>query len=150
MLKTHFVIALFSIILFFPLVNNKIIFIMMVVIATIIPDLDTRFSKFGRKNPLTFILGFFTKHRGVMHSLTFAIILSVLLALWLPIASFGFFLGYSVHLLCDSMTKKGIRPFWPSKKTFSGFLQTGGKIETGVFVTFVVLDFLLVIFYLIK
>lgn len=143
LLKTHFAIALFAIILFFPVVNNKFFFILAVVVATIIPDLDTRFSKFGRKNPITPILGFFTRHRGILHSLTFCLVVSIVLAIFIPVLAFGFFLGYSLHLLCDSFTKKGIMPFWPFKMVSEGFLFTGGKIEKGIYFGFIIADLLL-------
>ena len=61
LLKTHFAIAAFALILFFPVVDNKAFFVIALIVATGLPDLDTRFSTFGKKNPITFFLGFFTK-----------------------------------------------------------------------------------------
>lgn len=150
LLKTHFAVAFFAILLFFPFVNNKAVFVILVLIATVIPDLDTRFSKFGRKNPLTFILGFFTKHRGALHSVTLCFIIALILAFFIPILAFGFFLGYSVHLICDCFTKKGIQPFWPYKGISEGFLLTGGKIEKGIFTGFIIVDLILLFVTLIR
>ena len=59
LLKTHMAFAVFMIILFLEHVNNKIIFVGMVLIATILPDLDTGFSSFGRHlifRPLQFFV----------------------------------------------------------------------------------------------
>jgi inner membrane protein len=149
LLKTHMAFAVFMIILFLEHVNNKIIFVGMVLIATILPDLDTGFSSFGRH--LIFRpLQFFTKHRGIIHSFTFAVLASIVLAMFWPIASLGFFIGYSVHLVCDSFTKDGIQPFWPFKVKSSGFIASGGRMEESLFFSLILLDvvlfFVLVVF----
>ncbi|MFA5020315.1 MAG: metal-dependent hydrolase [Candidatus Pacearchaeota archaeon] len=142
LLKTHLAIAVFAIILFFPVVNNPLIFSVMVLVATIIPDLDTRFTKIGN---LAFskIVQVFTNHRGVIHSLTFAIFISLFFAIFIPVIAFGFFLGYSLHLIADSFTKMGITPFWPYSKKAAGTLNSGGVAERGIFFTFVLVDILL-------
>jgi len=142
LLKTHFMFALLLIIVFFNFVNNKWIFIGMVMIGTVLPDIDTGFSSYGRH--LIFRpLQFFVKHRGIIHSLTLAVILSVLLAVYWPVVSFGFFVGYCVHLICDSFTKEGIKPFWPLKIRSSGFIATGGRIEESLFFSLIFIDIIL-------
>jgi len=60
-----------------------------------------------------------------------------------------FFIGYSVHLICDSFTKEGIQPFWPFKGRSKGFITTGGRVEDSLFVGLVLLDVLLVILVLV-
>jgi len=84
-----------------------------------------------------------TKHRGMIHSFSFAILISIILAVFLPILSLGFFLGYSVHLICDSFTRDGIQPFWPLKARSSGFITSGGRIEETLFFSLVLLDIFL-------
>ncbi len=132
LLKTHFAIAILIILLFLQQINNKIIFIIMVLVGTVIPDLDNPNSVFGK-----FIvfrpMQFFFKHRGILHSLTVALFISVLIAIFFPIFSLGFFLGYGIHLFVDAFTKDGIRPFWPLKILAKGPLVTGGKIEEAIF-----------------
>lgn len=49
-----------------------------------------------------------------------------------------------MHLVVDGFTKSGIAPFWPIKKYAHGFLTTGGIIEKGIFLVFLVVDFVLV------
>lgn len=142
LLKTHIVFAIFLIILFFEHVVHPWIFVAMVLIATIFPDLDNEFSSFGRHlifKPLQLL----TKHRGIIHSFSFAILISIILAVFLPVLSLGFFLGYSVHLICDSFTREGIQPFWPLKTRSSGFIASGGRIEETLFFTLVILDIVL-------
>ncbi|MBS3092392.1 metal-dependent hydrolase [Candidatus Pacearchaeota archaeon] len=149
-LKTHLAISIFVILLFLPYISediNKIIFAFTAFIATFIPDVDIRFSKAG-KIPFTGILRFFTKHRGMVHSLTLCLIISVIIALFFPILAFGFFTGYSTHLIADSFTKMGIKPFWPLKFEVKGWITTGSKIERGIFYVFVALDLVLFTIYL--
>lgn len=119
--------------LFLPIVENKTIFLPVVLICALLPDIDSPDSYFGHHGifrPMQFLV----KHRGIFHSFSFCIGISVLLAFMLPVAAFPFFLGYSSHLIADSFTAEGITPFWPFKKTINGSLSTGGKAEDGVFV----------------
>ena len=142
LLKTHLAFAILVIMLFFNHVNNSWIFAGLVLIATIIPDLDMSSSKFG--SYLIFRpLQFFIKHRGIIHSFTTAIIISVILSVFWPVASLGFFIGYSVHLICDSFTHDGIRPFWPFKAKSSGFITSGGRVEESLFFSLIFVDVVL-------
>tara|TARA_Y100000310_G_scaffold94756_1_gene92493 strand:+ start:2264 stop:2698 length:435 start_codon:yes stop_codon:yes gene_type:complete len=134
--------AVFLIILFFKHVTSPWIFALMVVAATILPDLDSGFSSFGRHlifRPLQLL----TKHRGIIHSFSFAILVSIILAIFWPVLSLGFFVGYSVHLILDSFTKDGIQPFWPFRMRSSGFITSGGRIEDTLFFTLIILDIVL-------
>lgn len=145
LLRTHLAFAILMIIIFVQQVSNKFVFIGFVLIATVLPDLDSGSSTWGRH----FIfrpLQFFTKHRGIFHSFTFAVVASLALALIWPVASLGFFIGYSVHLICDSFTKAGIQPFWPWKIRSSGPVRSGGKIEDGLFIILILLDSILFLF----
>jgi len=142
LLKTHVMFGILMILFFLNHVSSKFLFIGMVLLATVIPDLDSGFSSYGRH--LIFRpLQFFVRHRGVIHSFTTAIVLSGLVAIWFPVASFGFFMGYSVHLIMDSFTREGIQPFWPLRVKSSGPLLSGGRIEEVLFLGLVVLDILL-------
>ena len=133
------------IILFFEHVNNKYIFVIGVLVATILPDIDSGFSSWGRH--LIFRpLQFFVKHRGIIHSFTLAIVISIILSMFWPVVSLGFFIGYSVHLICDSFTKEGIQPFWPLRGKSIGFISTGGRIEDSIFVGLILLNLILIVF----
>ena len=142
--RTHVAIAIFFILAFIGSVGNKVSFVLIALIATFLPDVDSRFSKLGRRRTFR-VLQFFVKHRGILHSFTFLIIVSVFFALFIPVVALPFFLGYGIHLLADSFTVDGIRPFYPWKKTSSGRVRVGGKTETSVFVVFVLADLFLLI-----
>jgi inner membrane protein len=139
LLKTHLAFAFLAIILFMSYIDNSIVFVIALLLGTILPDVDTGFSSIGNKWYLK-PLQFFVKHSGIIHSFTIAIILTILLGFFYPIACFGFFVGYGVHLLCDSFTSDGIRPFWPLRAKTSGFIRTGGRIEESIFVFLILIN----------
>ena len=142
LLRTHVMFAIFMILLFVSHVSDGLVFIIMVLVATVIPDLDSSFSSYGRH--LIFRpLQFFVKHRGIIHSFTTAVVLSALLAFWFPIASLGFFIGYCVHIFTDSFTIEGVQPFWPLHWKSNGPLRSGGRIEEVLFFGLIVVDVLM-------
>ncbi len=145
LIRTHLAIAAFFIILFFNHVNSKIVFVVMVIAATFLPDIDCAASTLGQHKIFRF-LQFFVKHRGMIHSFSMAFLISLILAVVWPVASLGFFLGYGIHLFGDSFTKEGIQPFWPYSKKSYGFITTGGRMEITVFVIFIIVDLLSLIF----
>lgn len=142
LLRTHVVFAILFILVFVQHVQSKLIFILMLLVSTIIPDLDSSDSSYGRHMVFR-PLQFFTKHRGIIHSFTTAVLLSIVLAVFWPVGSLGFFLGYSIHLICDSFTRDGIQLFWPLKVKSSGPITSGGRIEEVLFVTLIFVDILI-------
>ncbi len=147
LIRTHLAITLFVILLFVTHVNNPLTFVIITLIATMLPDVDSAFSTLGKGKQWR-ILQFLVEHRGPIHSLTFTITLSIILSFFFPTLAFGFFLGYATHLFVDSFTKEGIIPFWPYDKKSKGPLKTGGVIESGVFLMFLLTDVFLAIFVL--
>jgi membrane-bound metal-dependent hydrolase YbcI (DUF457 family) len=147
LLRTHIAIALLFIFLFLPNISHKLIFISVALIATLLPDLDTGFSTLG-KHPVTGIIRFFVRHRGILHSFSFCVIISFLLAFFVPVLALPFFLGYGLHLFTDSFTIDGIRPFWPTKHLSKGLFKTGSLSETFVFIVLLIVDALALIFIL--
>lgn len=138
-----------AVLLFLPHVTNKFVFIFISLIATVFPDIDTGFSTVGRMK-VTKVVQFFVRHRGLFHSFTFCVIVAVLLACVIPVLSFGFFIGYSLHLFADSFTIDGIKPFWPFKKTSYWKLRTGSYAETSLFVFFLLADIFVFLFLVIN
>jgi len=96
-------------------------------------DIDIKNSRAGNRwylRPLQWM----TRHRGVFHSLTAGLVLSLAIggiSLW---AGFGFFVGYISHLFLDCFTKSGIVLFWPLGFKVKGFIKSGGIIEQVIFV----------------
>ena len=146
-MKTHFAITLFSVLFLIEHVQNKFIFVTIAFIATLLPDVDNGFSTLGKYNIFRPVQ-FFTRHRGLIHSFTFCLILTLILALYFPVYALPFFLGYALHLFADSFTINGIRPLWPLQKVSQGKIRVGGTIENVIFVSFCLIDAVL-LFYLI-
>ena len=144
LIKTHLAITLFFVLLFIPFVNLPLLFLIIALVATYLPDIDSRHSKIGH---YFFLRPFqwFAKHRGFVHSFTFLFLITFGLVLFFPIIALAFFVGYGSHLIADSFTIEGIKPFYPFKKISNGGIRTGSLLETNVFVVFVLMDFILFI-----
>jgi len=137
LIRTHLSITLFFVLLFISVVEYKFAFVLVALLATFILDVDSKFSTLGKRKSFR-ILQFFIKHRGIMHSFSFLILVTLFLVLFFPIISLGFFLGYGTHLLADSFTIQGVRLFYPLKKKTYGRIRTGKRTETIVFVVFLI------------
>lgn len=132
MLRTHIAFGLAGGLALLPYVYHQWSFIPLVLIATLLPDIDCMHSYLGKHwifRPLQWCI----KHRGVIHSLTFCVITTLLFMLFIPVAALPFFLGFTLHLLGDGVTKEGIRLWWPWSEEIRGPMRTGGTIEKGVF-----------------
>ncbi len=146
--KTHLAITLFFVLLFISSISNitsKFVFVFVAFFATLLPDVDLIFSKFGNHKRVLKIFKFFVRHRGFIHSFTFLLAVILFFALFFPVIAFPFFLGYSLHLFADSFTIQGIKPFYPLKKISSWKIKTGGKLEILIFVFFILADLLLLV-----
>lgn len=132
LIKTHILAALFLALIFLPK-ENYFVFLGIALVASVIPDIDSRFSKIGKKKSFR-ILQFFIKHRGIVHSLFFLSVIEILLWKFFPVAILPFALGFGSHLLLDGFTKQGIRLFYPINLKVHGFVKVGGRMETVVFV----------------
>ena len=116
---------------FFPEMYS-VISLLLVLFGSILPDIDEQHSKMNQwSGILGRIIAFLFKHRGFFHSLLFLGILAGLL--WY--AGFGLYglalsVGFFAHLMGDSLTPLGIRPFYPfSLKVFRGPIRVGGVVE---------------------
>ena len=139
--RIHLLIGFFAAIFFLPDVNNKLVFFPVVMIASLIPDID---SLIAPKKDYKILRQLKSKsYKDFMHSYTLCIILSALLAFFYPILALPFFIGYSFHLFFDSLTVPGTTPFWPLKIKSKGFIVPGGKTEK--IITFI-LGFLSILF----
>lgn len=139
--RTHLAIGLAAALYFLPFVNHKLLFIPVVLISSLLPDIDSSFSQLGKKNIFRPVQMVFT-HRGPLHSYTLCIFFSLLFAFFYPIFALPFFLGYSFHLFADSFTINGIKPFWPFRFQSSGVVRTGGLIDGWIFIVFILVDVL--------
>jgi inner membrane protein len=139
LIKTHLAMTILFVLAILSKVEHKIIFVSVSLIAAFIPDIDSRYSTVGR-NKINRIFQFFTKHRGIIHSFTFLILLTLVFLFFVPVIAFPFFLGYGLHLLADSFTVEGIQPFYPLKAKSKGVLETGGRTEFFILTAFILVD----------
>ena len=142
LIKTHFAIVSFALLLMFNSVTYKFAFIAIALVTTLLPDIDNGFSTFG-KHAIFRPVQFLTKHRGVIHSLTFCLIVSLFFSVYFPLFALPFFLGYGLHLLADAFTIEGIKAFWPLSWEFKGPVRVGGTIEQTLFIGFCIADIIL-------
>ncbi|MEK6974192.1 MAG: metal-dependent hydrolase [Nanoarchaeota archaeon] len=143
MFKTHLLISLLIGIFLFPFFDiNKFVFVLLIILAGSLPDIDLPKSKIGNMfKPLSLIINFFFGHRGFFHSIFFPLILLFVFAYFNKL-TYGLiiFVGYTGHLLADSLSREGISFLQPfSRFRINGFLRVGGFLEY-------ILFFLLLVF----
>jgi len=143
LIKTHLVITLFFVLLFIQNIESKVIFVLVALIATYLPDIDSRFSKLGRRKVFR-LLQWFAGHRKVFHSFLFLFLIAGGLYFLMPVIAFGFLIGYGSHLLADALTVQGICLFYPFDFKVRGFIRTGKFLEFIIFILFFVVDLWLV------
>ena len=145
MFRTHLIFSFLISILIINSFNiqNKTIFIIIMLIASALPDIDCYKSKAGKKiKPLSFLINIFLGHRGIFHSPFLLILISLLIMLVSHEIAAAFFIGYISHLVLDSLTPKGIMFFYPfSKKKIKGFIRTGSLWENIFFILLLALCF---------
>jgi membrane-bound metal-dependent hydrolase YbcI (DUF457 family) len=140
--KTHIAIGIFFMLFFINKVTHIWTYIFIFALATLLPNLDKGLTLgIGRKND--FGRAPTPRKRGMLHSFTFCLAVTVVLAWFLPTLSLPFFLAYGTHLIADSWTTEGIRPFWPARYIAKGSVRQGGSIEHMIFYSFVFADIIL-------
>ncbi|MDD5133203.1 MAG: metal-dependent hydrolase [Candidatus Nanoarchaeia archaeon] len=131
---------------YLPGISNKYIFILLVCLISIVPDIDEAGSKLGKK--LWFIAKLFS-HRGFLHSIYPPILLFLLFnyVFHSSLIAFAILIGYFSHLILDALTVSGIN-FLNPILTFrvSGFIKTGSIFEILLFLALLGLD----VFYIFK
>ena len=141
--RTHIVFSLMVYFLLSYVLEMPFWVLGFVLLATAFVDIDIKNSKFGNHwyfRPLQWMV----KHRGILHSLFFALLLSLFIGgfnLW---AGFGFFVGYISHLFLDCWTRSGVKLFWPLKFKVKGFVKSGGIVEQVMFVLLLFVNIFLV------
>ena|SRR3989344_1904925 len=131
MFKTHLLFSLLIALLIFNYFDlNPYVFVLILVLAGSLPDIDHAKSFIGRRLFIfSWLVNLFFGHRRLIHSIMFASILSLTIKLsfgsyWVP-----FYIGYLSHLFLDILTKQGLYIFYPSSFRLGGFIKTNGLIE---------------------
>ncbi len=148
--KTHLAFGLFLGLLYlnYAEVQNKLLFILFVMLGSALPDIDTASSKIGKKAwPLSKLIEIFLGHRGIFHSIWLITLIPGIVYLYISkIYGIALFIGYFSHVLMDGFTKKGINflnPFLELR--LSGFLETGSLLEKMIFVVIALIDVFLML-----
>lgn len=151
MFPTHLAFGIFLGLLMIKLdflnINNNLLFLITISFASIIPDIDLLHSTISKKTrTATYAISYFFKHRGMIHSIFVPIIIFIIVyTLNKEIAS-AILLGYSSHIILDSLNKTGTRPFLPvTKYKIKGFLKTGGVIDFLLLIILIILTVIVII-----
>lgn len=151
MFTTHVALAvlIFFLIAYIHLIQPYTMVLIIVIIGSLLPDIDHPQSYISTRNEFTqFLSGTLTKelttHRSHFHTIYASIGFTVLtIIVWYALgvgginpllAGFGMFLGYTAHLLGDSITTSGIYWLGKDKEKYhfmkKGFIRTGSRLET--------------------
>ncbi len=133
--KTHIAFALLISLYFFHYFTTPpILSILIILFASLIPDLDTINSKISKINPLRKLTKYIFKHRGMLHSLFTPILIYLIIYIIHKEIALLIAIGYTSHLFLDSFTKQGIKPFYPlTNLKFKGNTTTNSIIEKLLF-----------------
>ncbi|RJQ17599.1 metal-dependent hydrolase [Candidatus Woesearchaeota archaeon] len=138
--RTHLVMGLYLFLLFDRLTTvNKLILFLIMIFASLLPDIDSARAWLGNK-----LVAFTFGHRGFFHSvfpvIMFAIIMQFIFNNF--IYTIAFSTAYLFHLLLDSFTFQGIKPFvfGPALK---GFTKTGSVVDLFLFVFLICVSLLM-------
>lgn len=145
MYKTHLVFGIFIGIIYILLfgVSDKYLFLSIVALAALFPDIDHANSKIGSKvKPISWLIQNVFGHRGFFHSIFPAVILYFIFVylLNLKLVGLAIAVGYVSHLMSDALTVTGVNFAHPFRAKVSGFIETGSVLEYIFFMVFLLLD----------
>ena len=150
MFKTHLMFSfLLALILYKYFDLSPYLFIVILVLAGTLPDIDHSKSFIGRRFfIISWIANLFFGHRKLIHSLFFALFIALLIKIFFNNYYIPFIIGYSCHLLLDGLTKQGVRIFYPLKFRIYGFVKTNGIVEKMFLVVLAVANVIYIVKYI--
>ena len=152
MYYTHLAFGLLVSLLFLDFLNiqNKLIFVLIVVFFSIFPDIDERKSKIGKKYKKTStVINFIFGHRGFFHSIYIPLIFYFIFYNINNEIGIAILVGYFSHLFMDALTKNGIRPLYPIiNKKINGPFKTNSLLEKILFLIIIILILYFLLIYL--
>lgn len=127
-------------------INNNILFLITTSISSIIPDIDIATSFVSKKtSPATYAISYFFKHRGIIHSIIIPIIIFIITYTANREIALAILLGYSSHIVLDSLTKEGIRPFSPiTEYKIKGIIKSAGLADFMILIFLIILILVIV------
>ena len=109
---------------------NPFLFVFFVVVGGMLPDIDKGSSKINNTLFVTKPIAFVTRHRGIFHSIFLALLVSGALAFYNIYEGIALFIGYTSHLLIDSLNYAGVKWLHPIPVLHvKGFIETGSITE---------------------
>lgn len=106
----------------------------LVLVGSLLPDIDHPQSKYGRViKPVSYPLNWIFGHRGFLHSLYIPGAMLGVSYFYNATAPYllALSIGYIAHLASDSLTVQGIKFFHPiTRLRVSGFIHTGTGMES--------------------
>ncbi len=127
---THIIFAFLAFLILGLVLNFPIYMAFFAFFGALLPDIDMKIKGM---------------HRKIFHNIWFLIII-LFLGFKLGLDKFSAIalsIGFISHLISDSLTHRGIMPFWPIKKPrFNGPIKTGGLGE------YLIIALLLLLIYL--
>lgn len=130
--RTHALFSLLIGILVFSYFDmNVFLFLLLVVLGGMLPDIDKGSSKINNLLIITKPIALMTRHRGMFHSLFFAALIPGAFILYIDqTAGIALLIGYLGHLVIDGMNLAGINFIHPLQKLhIAGFIETGSWAE---------------------
>jgi len=128
--------------------GNEIIFFLLVMLGSLLPDIDEENSKISKWfGIIGKIVSKIFSHRGFLHSIFFFLILGMLMTHFFgKYYAYGLMLGYLAHLLGDAISLQGVKVFHPLQFKVRGPMKVGGVME--VFLTgFLLVVIVMVVFF---
>ena len=137
MYYTHFAFGFLAALLtldFFD-IKDKLLFVFVVLLFSIFPDIDNKKSRIGKRYKWTSrIINFLFGHRGFFHSIYVPLVLYAVFYYADAEIRTAILIGYSSHLFMDAITKKGIKPLYPIiNKKVNGPIRTNSISEKIIF-----------------
>ena len=141
MFKTHLAFSFLLALSLFKYFNlNFYLFLIIFILAGILPDIDHSKSWIGRKfKLLSWLINFIFGHRKLIHSIFFAVFLAIIVKIFFNDYYIPFFLGYLSHLFLDSLTKQGVRILYPLKFKTSWIIRTNSIVEKLLLIILIIL-----------
>lgn len=128
--------------------GNEIIFFLLVMLGSLLPDIDEKDSKINQWFGIVGkVVARIFSHRGFLHSIFFFLILGLLMAYFFNrYYAYALMLGYLAHLIGDAISLQGVKIFHPFQWKVRGPMKVGGVME--VFLTgFLLAVIVMVVFF---
>lgn len=132
-------------------ITNPFLYFFIVIMSSMIADIDIPQSKIGRKaGVVSWLIEKLFGHRGVLHSL-YPVVVIYILFFWVfewHLIGLGVIVGYLSHIFIDLFNKEGIVLLPPFRwSRVRGFITSGGIVDYVLFILLIVADIIIMGWY---